>query len=299
VVGQVLRALTGSAIALGEQVEPLCDEGTLVALTEYRRLIERPELTEPTALGDWAAGALATVDSTAANRPALVEVPARPVRDERFREVPGYVCKSLHDDMGNLGEFLHNVALGVELCASEACAAMLGFDVAAVWDLRFDLARQVRDEARHFLLLSKRAEALGTPRGAYPAEYIVWDRFALGRSLDERLMIEQRIGETTGVDGGALPQERLEAAGDLITARIFDFINADEVTHVRTANHWLPTLLGDRESVDDFESHTREWLTSQHLTLPGPLPPQHDYRTLAGYGPSAVARDHAEDQPQE
>jgi uncharacterized ferritin-like protein (DUF455 family) len=137
-------------------------------------------------------------------------------------------------------------------------------------------------------LFESRIRELGGFIGQYPVEYDVWDRFRLGTDISEQLMIEQlmieqRIGESVGLDGGALAYAGFRAAGDNKTASIFDFINADEVTHVSLGNRWLKKLLPSELQRADLEQKLRQRLADSELSVKAGLPVNSPDRLLAGY----------------
>jgi uncharacterized ferritin-like protein (DUF455 family) len=268
---------------------PLADEPTLATLRGAADLLaeavaldaEVGAEAEAGGTDDWPWDALAFGEAG----PALADgVPQRPARSGDLVDDPAYSGPSLADDLANRVEFLHAVALGVEVCAAEACAAMIAGNPGLPWGLRRDLARQINDEARHFRLFEARILGLGGRIGQYPVEYEIWDRFRLGSGVAEQLMIEQRIGESVGLDGGALAQARFARGGDAQTASIFDFVNADEVTHVALGNRWLGELVPaerDRRELEDALRRRLAEAGSPVKTLPFNEPD----RLLAGYSP--------------
>ncbi len=221
---------------------------------------------------------------------ALPQLPMSPARDDMLREDPTYGCWVLAEDLSNLPEWLHSVALGIELCATEACAAMIASHPDAPWGARHDLARQMRDEARHFQLLSGRMQELGGAIGDWPAETRVWDRFRLGETLGEQILIEERIGESVGLDAGIQSYRQLVQARDEQTAAIFDFILADEVTHVAIANRWVPQLLPIGQDLEELEKRLQRRLEEHGCGVKVGLPVNVSDRLLAGYTDADLRR---------
>src|SRR4029453_7112449 len=118
---------------------------------------------------------------------------------------------------------------------------------------------------RHFELLTDRMRELGTALGEQPIRYDVWDKFSLGRTLPERIMIEQRLGEGIGLDGGLKTYRLMREIGDHRTALIFDYITAAEVTHAGNGTPWLKVLLGSDEAVTRLETEIRETLAGHGM----------------------------------
>lgn len=285
-VAASLRNVYGRLEEAVRQTVPLPDEPTLATLRSgLSFLTEARELAAPAlpGTGDGPAWPLDCLDFGEERPAALESIPERPARSLDLAQSANYVGPPLAKDMSNRTVFLHAVALGVELCAAEACAAMVASNPRAPWGLRYDLARQLNDEVRHFRLFESRIRELGGFIGQYPVEYDVWDRFRLGTDISEQLMIEQRIGESVGLDGGALAYAGFRAAGDNKTASIFDFINADEVTHVSLGNRWLKKLLPSELQRADLEQKLRQRLADSELSVKAGLPVNSPDRLLAGY----------------
>jgi hypothetical protein len=115
-------------------------------------------------------------------RSALPLIPLRPGRDASYREADhGEDVKGV-----GYGPALHDFAFRIELCATEICAAMMAHHPEAPWGLRFDLAKQTRDESRHFELFASRVRQLGVRLGDMPLQFEVWDKFVVGENLPER-----------------------------------------------------------------------------------------------------------------
>ncbi|MBF6126609.1 DUF455 family protein [Nocardia brasiliensis] len=210
---------------------------------------------------------------------ALPAIPVRPGRESTLRER----SKGEGVSDGSRGSLLHDSVFRIELCAAEICAAMIAHHQDAPWGLRFDLAKQVRDEARHFELFAERMHELGVAEGDYPLAFDVWDKFALGRTLPERLMIEQRLGEGTGLDGAVKILRSLREEGDLKTMLIYDYIIADELTHVGNGNKWLRELTESPERLSELDRDVRELLAAHGMRVKHNHPVNVTERALSGF----------------
>lgn len=183
-----------------------------------------------------------------------------------------------------LGEFMHAAMFGIELCAAEICAANL-----ARWldrcppGLIFDLARQAYDEVRHFEMLGEIVEREGYRLGEFPVDTSLWSKYLVARNITEAIVIEQRLGEGVGLDGGARLHAEFTRWGDQLLARIFDFINADEMVHVRQGNRWLAHLLGSTEEVSALDTAMREKLDHVGFQVVHEEPINESDRELAGF----------------
>lgn len=208
------------------------------------------------------------------DRPVLVEIPARPSRSpDCIEATPGT------DVPAGPGAGLQQFVFRIELTALEVCSATLAYFPSMPAALRAGLARQIRDEARHFELLSSRMLEYGTSLFQYPVSYTVWDRFLLARDLADVLIIEQYQGEGSALDRARTRIDDFRRRGDQDTANILEYVFGDEIVHVHTAQEWLPRLIpGDT---------IRARIAEVSFRL-GPLnfsPKAIDraYRTLAGF----------------
>ena len=207
--------------------------------------------------------------------------PRRPGRPKNMVIVDSVTSPPGDEDMT---ASLHGVMFSIELCAAELCAEMIALDAgSAPVGCVVDLAKQVQDEMRHFkmlenLLLLRRAKV-----GDYPIDTLIWDKFLLATKLTERLVVEQRLGEGVGLDGGLGLYEEFGRRQDEVAKRCMDFINADEMTHVRNGNKWILTQLGSWEAVRDLDLALRDRLAAAGWPVKHWEPINVDDRALAGF----------------
>lgn len=134
-----------------------------------------------------------------------------------------------------------------EMCTTEVAAQCLCDFPDAPWDLRMELARQVWDESRHAMGLYRRLKELGGRKGEFPVANFEW---ALSSYLDSaiaRITVINRSFEAGTMDLMAYIPDGWRAQGDPQTAELLDAIAADEVQHVRFANHWVHKLCGENK----------------------------------------------------
>jgi uncharacterized ferritin-like protein (DUF455 family) len=81
----------------------------------------------------------------------------------------------------------------------------------------------------------------------------------------------------------------LKKMGDERTALLFDYINADEVTHVGNGNRWLRELLGSDEAVAALDAETRRLLAAANWPTASPMPLNVEDRILAGFTEAELA----------
>jgi uncharacterized ferritin-like protein (DUF455 family) len=191
---------------------------------------------------------------------------------------------------GTPGRFVHGAMFTIELCAAELCAAALALHALEVpTGLLVDISKQVYDEMRHFDMLAGVLERHDTKIGDHPIDTLIWDKFLLGETLAERLVIEQRLGEGVGLDGGYALYEKFIAADDHHASQCFDFINADEMTHVRNGNRWIEYLAGGSAGRAALDAKMRERLADHSWPVRHREPINTTDRALAGFSQVEIA----------
>lgn len=96
------------------------------------------------------------------------------------------------------------------------------------------------DEARHFMLLSGRLEALGARYGDLPAHDGLWEAAAATRdSLAARLAVVPLVLEARGLDVTPPMIGRLRRASDDVSADILQVIHDEEIGHVAVGREWF------------------------------------------------------------
>ncbi|MCU0684472.1 MAG: ferritin-like domain-containing protein [Polyangiaceae bacterium] len=205
------------------------------------------------------------------------------------REPGLQVCDPVGPRPATFLMFLHSTAFNVEICATEVCAALIAEHPEAPWGLKLDLARQIYDEVRHAESLLGRLGELGGRPGQFPIDLRVWRSFRVGETLVEKLIVQHRIGEGGGLDGGALVVRQRRHEGDERTARLFEYINADEINHVKAGNLWASALLSDdADQLGALEARVRAKLEALGLARPA-LPTWVEGRRRAGFDEDELA----------
>ncbi|MEX6507930.1 ferritin-like domain-containing protein [Jiella sp. M17.18] len=99
------------------------------------------------------------------------------------------------------------------------------------------------EEAKHFRLLSRRLDALGSRYGALPAHDGLWQAVEeTAHDLGARLAVVPLILEARGLDVTPPLVEKLESVGDPETADILRIIYRDEKKHVAVGAKWFRFL---------------------------------------------------------
>src|SRR5262245_62785127 len=105
-----------------------------------------------------------------------------------------------------------------------------------------ELARQCWDESRHVRLLYRRLRELGGTKGEFPVSNFEWRVTGMLDSIVARLAVQNRTFEAGQMDIVGKVIDDWRGCGDEVTAQILEGILADEVQHVRFANHWIRRL---------------------------------------------------------
>jgi len=280
-------ALSRRVSELRESCDPLLDEGTEQCLIQIQARLGR-SVAEPGMRRKSAGYAVEIREFAPLPRVAVPDAlePGRPAGHPPTKDYQWPHWKE------SLPEFLHAVALGIEVCAAEVCAMAIVSHPDMPAGLRFDLARQINDEMRHAYMLFNRAAELGVEPLSIPYDIEVWDQLRPAETLLDRLTLEQRIGEGNGLDDAADMRDKILAQGDQRTAAVFDFITADEVIHVRCGNHWIRSLLaGSQDRVDAQEASIRAKSEALGLSVRGTPPYVNvSLRRLAGFTEQELSR---------
>ena len=171
-----------------------------------------------------------------------------PARDGRFLVVSVAEYR-VHDMGATPGEIVRHLlytnAYG-ELEAVEILGRVLAAAPELPWPMRRALFRQLWDEARHAEASWQRMVELGGPPSPLPpAPPLIMT--VCGQISDplEQLFVLQRVVEGRVVERHRTRVVRLvRDLADPETARLYEYIVADERTHVANAA-WVPRVLGD------------------------------------------------------
>ncbi|MGO5006476.1 DUF455 family protein [Bacillus wiedmannii] len=177
----------------------------------------------------------------------------------------------------------------LELQASEIIASMIYEYFDLNWKMIHNLSRQLYDECRHALLCFNRMEELGGDLGQYTTSLLQWEYVHKGNNIIEKFIIQHRLSEGTGTDASLNNVVRFRDMGDEKTAKMYEFIGADEIQHVKMGNFWIEYFLPDlaerkkiiKETQDKIVSYLeKEGLPIDFLSC---VPVALDHRELAGF----------------
>jgi uncharacterized ferritin-like protein (DUF455 family) len=226
----------------------------------------------------WRAGGIAEIGATAApERPARLPRPELKLpRDMPQRRAAGTMATRI--------ALLHAVA-HIELNAID-----LAWDIVARFaspdlprEFFDDWVRVGDDEAKHFLLLSGRLEALGAAYGDLPAHDGLWQAAHETRhDLLARLAIVPLVLEARGLDVTPAMIARFDRLGDGDSAAVLRTIYADEIGHVAAGRRWFEFLCA-RRGVAPVET----WRALVAAHFKGALKPPFNEEARAAAGFSA------------
>ena len=172
-------------------------------------------------------------------------LPSRPGRPERPDLVSPRTVKrrSVHSPAGRIAMIhaLAHIELNAIDLALDIVARFAGEKVPRSF---FDGWMTVAlEEAKHFVLLSRRLDDLGSHYGALPAHDGLWQAVEVtAHDLTARLAIVPLILEARGLDVTPSLLAKLEAVGDMDTAAILKIIYHDEKKHVAIGAKWFRFL---------------------------------------------------------
>jgi Protein of unknown function (DUF455) len=114
------------------------------------------------------------------------------------------------------------------------------------WEMRMELAHQMWDEARHIEVVAKVCEEeLGATLGYGPWPMAWWWMQNESDPL-RRLTVTNSWGERNLIQTLREWREHAEARGEARIAELCDYLQADELTHVRLATRWIRELTDAR-----------------------------------------------------
>ena len=163
-----------------------------------------------------------------------------PARDERFtvKEVWVDMVNLPEDDPEWKMEFFHR-QMNEECNVLENAASNIVDFPDADWNIRYWLARQAADEARHVDTYREVVEQHGGHVGQYP---VMNFQYRILRKIDTligRLSIQNRTFEADGLDAVTNAIDEARRDGDEALAEMYETQQADEVLHIRFANDWI------------------------------------------------------------
>lgn len=231
----------------------------------------------------WRAGSLSVPESWPATAPD--HAPARPSRPELVP--PGQVPRRRLNSVHGRVALLHAIA-HIEFNAID-----LAFDLVMRFggDERIPDARRQAfindwisvgdDEARHFIMVEDRLNALDAAYGDHPAHNGLWDAaVSTGHDLAARLAIAPLVLEARGLDVTPGMINRLISAGDKDSAAILQVIYDEEIGHVGAGARWFTAMA--EKAGEDPQTYFQA-LVKEHFRSPLKRPFNFKARQSAGF----------------
>ena len=221
--------------------------------------------TETTTLSERATGVLTTAEARAKAAVALAAAAAWEdgnIRDVGATAPPDRPSRPEHPVLQSPGKVEGRIALLHAVAHIELNAIDLAWDIIA----RFpDMPRAFyddwvsvgREEATHFLLIDDRLQELGASYGDHPAHDGLWKSAqSTADDLLARLAIVPLVLEARGLDVTPAMIEKLDRAGDSISADALRIIYRDEVGHVAIGKRWFDHVCAQRD-IDPLDAWRR------------------------------------------
>jgi uncharacterized ferritin-like protein (DUF455 family) len=205
------------------------------------------------------------------------------VRDERF--VPLMNVRPEEPDPDPERELLsrmHRMSQS-ELGAAELLGRVMYEHATMPFEFHYDMARQTWDEVRHCEVAWKRLEDLGGHLGMFPERPGGNFERRMSMDLPHLLAILGPVEEAAGnVRFKEYIQEGL-AKGDFETALLYDYVLADETTHVRFQTRWLSWLANhdagtQRRWIEEAKELSNAWNERMRVAAD-----EHDRAVLARF----------------
>jgi hypothetical protein len=127
------------------------------------------------------------------------------------------------------------------------------------WPMRMELAHQMWDEARHIEIVAKACEELMGAELGYGPWSLDWWWMQNETDPLRRISVTNSWAEANLMQTLRIWRQEAEKRGFDRIAELADYLQADELTHVKLATHWIPELLGeDAEHRDELVSWSRK-----------------------------------------
>ena len=214
----------------------------------------------------------------------LPEQPARPSKP--LLVSPMDVPRRRLGSKQGRGAMLHAVA-HIELNAIDLAADMIArfshhpsLAKEDVSDFISDWSSVCDDEARHFILLDDRLNALDVRYGDHPAHNGLWEAAQTTRhNFPARIAVAPLVLEARGLDVTPGMILRLKSVADMESAAILEVIYKEEIGHVSIGARWFKYLAAQQDKTAESYFHD---LVRNHFKGRIKSPFNDKARTLAG-----------------
>ena len=169
----------------------------------------------------------------------------KPVRDDRWTVVDDpseYGEKSWNFDTKEGKQHLLHDLLNSEYVTVERLGQLVAQFSDIPWEMKVDLARQIWDEARHAEVIGERLHEVGGHVGMFPINFWGWEMDVNRPDPLERLALSNATFESESCKHVNNWIKTAKKTGDLASARVLEYVLADEVTHVHFGQKWIKKL---------------------------------------------------------
>jgi len=151
-----------------------------------------------------------------------------------------------------------------------------------------DWLRVAKEEASHFVMLSKHLATLGFAYGDFPAHNSLWEMVEkTSGDVVARMALVPRTLEARGLDAIPPLRAKLAQAGDLAAAAILDILLVEEEGHVEIGNRWFFHLCAERD-LEPMATYDTLTILYKAPVLKGPF--NIEARRRAGFSEAELAR---------
>jgi len=249
-----LPQLKNLSLADAEFTEPTTLLGWSVVILNTANPELKVERTRQ-AIRSFRTGKLKSIGRSLLDPPVPPEIPPR--EPDLMVVAPGKVAKR-----GKAGSLKNRIAILHSLANIEQWALDLAWDIIARFgnvkidgrplpqQFFSDFTKVAEDEAKHFSLLRRRLEELGSFYGEHSVHAGLWEAGReTAHSLSARLCIVHLVHEARGLDVNPATVAKFRAAGDLDSVKVLEIIHHDEITHVTAGHRWFSWVC-EAEGVD-------------------------------------------------
>jgi hypothetical protein len=181
---------------------------------------------------------------------------AQPVVEEPFwfSDDPADFAVYQSEDEWSIEGFRHKFhqLLYGEVETTDRMGKMLAEFPDLPWSMRMELAHQMWDEARHIEVVAKACEELMGAELGYGPWSLVWWWMQNEDDPLKRITVTNSWAEANLMQMLRQWREHAEERGYTRIAELADYLQADELTHVKLATNWI------REFVQDDPEHSAE-----------------------------------------
>jgi hypothetical protein len=157
------------------------------------------------------------------------------------------------DDEWSLEGFRHKFhqLLYGEVETTDRMGKMLAEFPDLPWEMRIELAHQMWDEARHIEIVAKACEEELDAKLGYGPWPLAWWWMQNEADPLRRISVTNSWAEANLMNTLREWKEQAEKRGYARIAELCDYLQADELTHVRLGTHWIRQFIQEKPEIKD------------------------------------------------